>query len=586
MHLQSRINRSAATVALAACALASFVSAPANAQPQIKSKVDITFNHYNDYDHIISYLHAFADAYPSLVRLQRIGASGEGRPMYVAIVASSKGAPASERPAMYIDGNVHGNEIQGAEIVLYTLWDLTRSYGVVDNITKLLDTYTFYLVPSQNPDGRQNWFDTANTPNSSRVNKRPKDNDNDGLFDEDSYDDLDGDGSITQMWKKDPHGQWRRDADDPRVFTRVKEGQQGDWTYLGSEGIDNDGDGRVNEDPPGGDDMNRDWPSDWQPPYVQRGAAPLPLYNAETRSIATFILAHPNIAGVQSFHNAGGMILRGPAASYVAGAYPPEDNRVLDAIGKVGEKLLPYYRYMVIYKDLYTVHGGFVNWTNEGLGIYSFTNEIFNPGMYFQRDVNRPSAEQMQFFRDRLLFGQVFKPFETINHPEYGEILVGGLNKWASRVTPAFMLEEEAHRNFAFTMFHADQMPVLSFGDTRIERLRDGLWSVTFEIKNEKRMPTRSGIAARNHIGEPDILTCSPVGDRAQVVASGSLERWLDPRMDAVEHEPARILLDHGAPGMGSVIHRFIIAGAEGDRLQMRYHAEKAVDIETTLTLR
>jgi len=34
---------------------------------------------------------------------------------------------------------------------------------------------------------------------------------------------------------------------------------------IGSEGIDNDGDGRYNEDGVGGYDYNRDWPSYWQP---------------------------------------------------------------------------------------------------------------------------------------------------------------------------------------------------------------------------------------------------------------------------------------------------------------------------------
>jgi len=41
------------------------------------------------------------------------------------------------------------------------------------------------------------------------------------------------------------------------------EGRKGDWILLGEEGIDNDGDGRINEDDPGGYDMNRAWPSSW-----------------------------------------------------------------------------------------------------------------------------------------------------------------------------------------------------------------------------------------------------------------------------------------------------------------------------------
>ena len=98
------------------------------------------------------------------------------------------------RLAMYVDGNVHGNEIQAGEVVLYTLWYLTRGYGQIEQITKLVDTHAFYLLPIVNPDGRQYWFDHPNTPHSSRQNRRPQDHDRDGKNWEDGPEDLDGDG--------------------------------------------------------------------------------------------------------------------------------------------------------------------------------------------------------------------------------------------------------------------------------------------------------------------------------------------------------------------------------------------------------
>ena len=104
---------------------------------------------------------------------------------------------------------------------------------------------------------------------------------------------------------------------DPRIFERVPPHEKGDYTRLGPEGIDNDGDGRINEDGPGGYDMNRNWPSDWQPNYVQRGAGEYPFSYPETACIGAFLVDHPNVAAVQSYHNAGGMILRGPGAESV-----------------------------------------------------------------------------------------------------------------------------------------------------------------------------------------------------------------------------------------------------------------------------
>jgi hypothetical protein len=323
---------------------------------------------------------------------------------------------------MWIDANVHGNEIQGAEMVLYTLWYLTRAYGHNDKLTELVDRCSFYLYPSVNPDGRALWFEGKR----QRANVRPVDNDFDGIADEDGPEDLNGDGHLTMMWRRDPEGRWIRSQTDPRVFERVEPGEKGEWNWAGFEGIDNDGDGRVNEDGIGGDDMNRNWPGDWQPNHVQYGAGPYPLSSPETRSVAEFLVAHPNVAAVQSYHNSGGMILRGPGTNYREPIYAREDVRVYDRIGEIGEKLLPYYRYMVIYKDLYNVHGGFVTWTYEGLGIFSFTNELWTAAKYFQREGKRPDDEEMWLFRDRVQFGEVFTPYTEYDHPTYGEVLIGG----------------------------------------------------------------------------------------------------------------------------------------------------------------
>ena len=563
---------------------AATLAAPALAQEHIPGKVDIAFNRYYTYGELVEHMQNIAEAYPQYVTLEQIGFSGLGKPLFVATVNNPETGADITKPGMWIDGNVHGNEIQGGEAVLYSLWYLTKAQGVNDDLTELLSNYSFYFLVSQNPDGRDYWFEEANTPSSSRSNQRPEDGDRDGLIDEDPPEDLDGDGSITTMWIEDPDGRWERDEDDPRIFNFVRDGEPGGWTRLGSEGIDNDGDGRINEDGPGGDDMNRNWPTDWKPNYVQRGAGEFTLSNPETKAIADFILTKPNIMAGQSYHNTGGMILRGPGASYLEGAYPREDIAVYDEIGRIGEDILPYYDYMVIFSDLYTVHGGFVNWLAEGLGAYSFTNEMWTGGKYFQRDITRPDDERMWLFRDRLQFGQAFKEYEWFDHPDEGRVLIGGLNKWASRTTPTFMLEEECHRNFAFTMFHADQMPMLEWGPIEVERVGDAdLWQVTVEVKNTKLMPSRSGIQARNDIGRNDLLVCNP--GQGRVAMSGSIGARRDTTINEVRHEPGRVQLSRGVPGEGSYLHRFFIEGPEGTAVKFGYYAERAKDIETELVL-
>lgn len=568
--------KSALICAITTC-MAVLTTTPAIAQPHMQSRVNLSFNHYYSYDEIAEAMHNIAFAYPELVEIRSLGKSGEGRDMWLAVVNPKSGPLDSQKPAMFIDGNIHGNEIQAAETVLYTLWYLAKAYGENDHLTELMDNYAFYLLPVENPDSRAWWFSNIASPHSPRGNQRPQDDDGDGLIDEDGPEDLDGDGSITQMWMRDPDGDWIRDRYDDRIFTRVPSGEKGEWTRLGQEGIDNDGDGRTNEDDTTADDMNRNWPADWKPNYVQGGAGFYPLSNPETRAIASFVESHPNIAGYQSYHNSGGMILRGPGASYRNDFYPGTDVRAYEKIANMGETLLPYYRSMVIYRDLYGVHGGEVNWAGESLGIISFTNELWSAGKYFQRDGNTDETK-MWAWRDKLDFGQTFTPYTEIQHPEHGTVIVGGLNKWASRNTPTFMLEEEAHRNFAFTMFHAEQMPRLAIKQVDIEFLSEGLWQITVEVTNKGAIPSRTEIMSRRGIGTKDILQLR-LPDGARVVMSGSISSRRDTTMNEVRFEPGRVLLDRGVPGDGRILHRFIVEAPDGTDAEITYNAEKAMNL-------
>ncbi len=600
VYAKSRIGTSLLLVAsIALC----FIAADASAQPNMPSKVEISWDRYYDYPQTKEWIEKIASAYPDLVKVESVGKSIQGREMLVAIVTSAKGGPHTGKPAMWIDGNIHGNEVQASEVVLYTLWYLTKAYGQNDKLTDLLDSYAFYLAPMMNPDGRQYWFDHANTPHSSRHNQRPIDGDRDGKVDEDGPDDLDKDGHITLMWRADPMGRWVRSQTDDRVFVRLRDDQSaaaGVITYesLGEEGIDNDADGRINEDGPFGDDMNRNWPSDWQPEHIQGGAGPFPLSSPETEAIAKFILAHPNIAAVQSYHNFGGMIIRGPGAAYREGLYPAEDARVYDELARTGEQMLPYYRYLVLFSGLYGVHGGFVNWASESLGAFAFTNELWATGKYFQRENLNPGEDQQWLWRDRLAFGAEYSALKEFDHPRFGKILIGGPNKWSSRVTPTFMLEEECHRNFAFTAYHAEQMPLVKFGRLEVKPVKDeagnavsGVWRVRFEIINTKLIPTRSALARRERIGWPDLLECGAAGKTLpKVLAINKLANWHDatpePRTGEGMREPSRLLVPEGVPGRRALIFELIVEGPADAKCTVRYSSQWASTIESVLQLR
>ena len=475
-------------------------------------KVQISFNRYYTSEGLAALSKKIADAHPNLVRRKSIGKSAKGKDIWMLAVTNYKKGQADRKPGFYVDGNIHSNEIQGGEIGIYTAWYLTENFNDNDYITNMLNDRIFYIVPTINPDARNDFMKEPNTGSSPRSGMIALDDDRDGKFDEDGYDDINGDGSITMMRRKSDHGNMIIDPQDPRKMIRigpddVVTAQR--YEYLGNEGIDNDGDGRINEDTHGYYDPNRDWGWKWQPDYIQRGAYKHPFSLPETRAVADFVLAHPNIAGAQSFHNSGGMILRGPGAQEDLATYNRADIRIYDAIGKKGQKMLPGYRYLTVYKDLYSVFGGELDWFYGSRGVYTFTNEIFSQFAYYKK--NGRDRNQTYDFDKELLMNDAFTPWKEFNHPTYGKIEVGGFKKNIGRATPGFMLEEEAHRNMAFTFYHAYHMPNLSIADISEKKMSGGLKEVTVTIKNDRLMPTHASQDLKYNITRPNYVSISGV---------------------------------------------------------------------------
>jgi hypothetical protein len=559
-------------------------------------KVKIDFNRWHDVNELYADMKRLEQAWPKFVKVGLIGKSYEGRDIVAVTINNPDTGPEMSKAAMLIEANVHGNEIQGGEICLYTVWYLMENYGRLEDITKLVNERVFYIIPTINPDGRQYFFDSPG--GSARSGHVPVDDDNDGLFDEDGPDDLNANGIVEQMRKYVPgKGTHRTSSLDPRMLEPVSFGQTGDYVQLGQEGLDNDKDGRVNEDDLGGYDPNRNYPSDWQPPYVQSGAMDFPTQLPETRAEVDFIFAHPNIAGVQSYHNTGGMILRGPGAEAV-GEYPTGDLRAYDELGRNGERILPFYRYIVIWSGLYTVHGGFIDFTNDGTGILSFSNELWSGEQYFtspvlkeqQKYPNSPIAPQKSrlFFDDKLEFGDQFVEWKPFKHPEYGDIEIGGSwKKFTSRVPPRFMNEELCHRNMAFTLYQASELPMIKIGEATAEKIGGDVYRLMVDISNPKVAPTIMDKAAQNNVVRPDLLTLE--GKNIEVISAS----WIDNK-ELYKINPSvtgfidqknlkRIMLRNGLPGKTARTIMYILKGS--GEVAVRYDSLKGGTAGKTVKL-
>jgi|WetSurMetagenome_2_1015567.scaffolds.fasta_scaffold51171_2 hypothetical protein len=555
-------------------------------------KVRLDFNRWHDVAELQADLKTLEKAYPKFLKYIVLGKSYDGRDIAGMIVNNPDTGADTTKSAMYIEANIHGNEIQGGEICIYTIWYLMENYGKIDKITKLVNERAFYIVPTVNPDGRDYFMHGPG--GNARSGHLPVDDDNDYQFDEDGPEDLNGNGIIEQIRKYVPgKGNYRKSAADPRLMEPVPAGEKGDYILLGQEGVDHDGDGRVAEDGPGSYDPNRNFASDWQPNYIQSGAMDYPFQLPEAKAVNDFWMAHPNIAGLQTYHNNGGMILRSPGAEWT-GEYPASDVRAYDELGRNAERMLPFYRYLVIWSGLYTVHGGVTDWTNDGLGILSFSNELWNEGQYFtspelkeqQRNPNSPIAPRVAdyFFNDFLEFGDELTEWREFDHPQYGKVEIGGaFKKTFGRVPPRFMNEELCHRNMAWTLYQANELPKVEIGETKVEKIGDNVFKVWIDLANPKVTPTILAKAGTNNIVPPDLLTLE--GANVDVIsASWVADKWRPAVTQAIpQNDLKRIIFRNGLTGKANRTLQYLVKGS--GTMTVKYASLKGGTATTTVTL-
>lgn len=427
----------------------------------------IAFDHYHTLAEIDAYLHAVEARYPELVTLHEIGTSRAGRPIWAVDINNPATGPAHEKAGFYVDGNIHGGEVLGGEGALAFLQRLLAGYGSDPRITELVDTRAFYIVPIVNPDGRAISVDT---PENHRWNIRPMDEDDDGLVDEDPPEDLDGDGRILQMRFPDPEGRWSVHPTDPRRMVRVNEdGAEAAPRYqLAREGIDNDGDGRFNEDRVGGVDLNRNFPANWS--AAQFASGPFPLSEPETHALVTYITARPNIAAIHTFHTSGGLILRFPTLADQDFQFPEADIAAYRGIAEDGIALTGYQNFadekQTIVDLMSPGHGVFNDWGSKVFGVLAITTEMWAHAIGEGQDA-------LFRWNDERLDGKGFIDWYPYDHPQLGPVELGGWDRWSTASPPDSMIATELERNVDWVLTFADKTPRVEILEASATRAGD-----------------------------------------------------------------------------------------------------------------
>jgi hypothetical protein len=211
----------------------------------------------------------------------------------------------------------------------------------------------------------------------------------------------------------------------------------------------------------------------------------------------------------------------------------------------------------VVYKDLYSVFGGELDWFYGGRGIYTFSNELWTGYSMYNKTDGEDSQNQLYTFDKDLLMKDAFVDWHPYKHPQYGDIEIGGFKKTYTRLHPGFLLESDAHRNMAFSVYHAYNTPKLSVGEIEVKDIGGGFNQVTAIVNNERMIPTHSSQDVKNNIEVPDLISLNG----AQVVA-GMIVTNRDLGITTEQQlDPANIRINN-IPGNGFVTVRWLVKGS------------------------
>ena len=393
-----------------------------------------------------------------------------------------------EKPAIWIDANIHATELTGSLAALYLINKLLSQYGKDDTVTRALDTRTFYIVPRMGPDGAE--LAMAERPRYIRSSAReyPRTDQQDGLIAQD----MDGDGRILTMRIPDPNGTWKVSTADHRLLVPREPEEDGAGPYyrLLTEGEIQNYDGVTVKYAPtlAGLDMNRNYPIEWRPEGEQTGAGPYPTSEPEIRAVVQAIVDRPNICAFIQYHTMSGVHLR-PYGTKSDEGLPTIDLRVFKKIGEKATELTGYPAVSVYHDFKYdpkdVITGVADDWAYDHLGVHAWTTEFWSPQgaagitdyKFIEWGIDHPFDDDLKMlaWSDEQLNGEGFVDWYAYDHPQLGPVELGGWNTaYCWRNPPPHLLEKEVapHADWAIWHILISPLPASPHGRSREGRRR------------------------------------------------------------------------------------------------------------------
>lgn len=490
----------------------------------------IDWSDYMDYQQMSDYLETWTSNHAEIASLSTIGESYEGRALWLVTVTNPETGAHDKKPALYVQGGIDSDEVTATQSAMYLLNKVLTEYGANEEITHLVDNRTLYLLPNLIPDQSERYHHSPVRVRDSST--RPYDNDNDGIKDEDDQEDIDGDGKVLQMRVENSAGRFKQHPDDPRVMVeRSSSDTEEDSPFYDlyeTEGIDNDGDGLINEDPVGGVDPNRNWPAHWKQEHEQDWSGPYPLSEIENRNLIQFYFDHPNIGTIIDLHTSGNLLYR-PSSVYPDEEMNLQDLNYYKEFGEVysgltdGPVWTPLSRRQASGGRGVYGSGIMIDWAYDHLGVFSFAPELWN----FPVDENNveitdaTESEKIDWAIENL-GPEVWTDWYEVEHPQLGTVELGGWNKPMPN-NPVGEHVERIAGEITDWMIHVwGKLPSLQM-DFDAESLGDNKYRIVAKVSNTGYMPTNvTNRALITETAKPVFFTAESSG--ASVISMSGAE--------------------------------------------------------------
>lgn len=464
-------------------------------------KTTYQYDHYFLYQDIIDMCTSFVNNYPDLCSKETICITEKNREVIAMTLTNKNTGDPLDKPAFYMDANTHAGEITGNVVAMHMMDYLLTNYESNSTCKKILDEYTVYVIPRITMDGSEVYLTSAYGLRSADRDYNVQDS---GI----KQFDLDDDGVIRSMRIKNKHGAWKKDVlNENLMVEREPDDIDGEFYDVFVEGImDNyNGVNLYQKKAEWGLDFNRNYPYGWYNEVRQSGAGYYPLSNPENKAVVDFVLKHPNIGAVLTMHTSGGVLLYPPGTKHEKDG-DPTDMKIYKTIGKMATKELDYPCINIFdnfNKDqVFFPSGAFDDWCYQDQGIFAYTMELWDLNKHIGKPVDwfdkkEPTIEDMMDTYNKMIkFSEendldAFKPWTKIDHPQFGEVEVGGFNhKFLLQNCPCKFLKEEVEKATKFSLRYLLALPKLNIEDTIVTKLADNMYKVEAVIANDGYMPT------------------------------------------------------------------------------------------------